>query len=273
MPPKVLEVWTVGVVDGRAFSWSRITNTERPGTNTYRVEDRYPGNPLAQSFVTVFQSGPKSSTNPTTTSVTSADGKLTGARIVQANGAITFVLFNADAGQTPAPLSSMSFAGATTTARYLLGAGARRALRGHDIGGDRLGGPVLGGHAHVNPRRDAGLHAQPLTLVRDRDLSRPSVRVRLIDGHDLAPERHQRDRDQLEVRQPQRDADDRQALDDSGDQVQQREPPAAQQEPDDVPDARGDSGVRPSDHRPAERPQREQRDPQRGDPERDREDQ
>jgi hypothetical protein len=87
---------------------------------TYRVEERYPGNPLAQSFVTVLQSGPKSSSNPTTTGLSSADGKLTGAKIVQANGATTFVLFNAGAGQTPAPVTSTSFTGSNTTARYLL---------------------------------------------------------------------------------------------------------------------------------------------------------
>jgi hypothetical protein len=87
---------------------------------TYRVEERYPGNPLAQRFVTVFQSGAKSSANPATLGVTSADGKLTGTRIVQPGGAITFVLFNAGAGQTPAPISQTSFTGAATTARYLL---------------------------------------------------------------------------------------------------------------------------------------------------------
>jgi hypothetical protein len=87
---------------------------------TYRVEERYPGNPLAQSFLNVFQSGTKSSANPATLAVTSASGNMIGTRIVQSGGAITYVLFNAGAGQTPTPISSTSFTGAATAARYLL---------------------------------------------------------------------------------------------------------------------------------------------------------
>ena len=87
---------------------------------TYRVEERYPGNPLAESYLNVFQSGAKGSANPTTVAVTSANGNMTGTRIVQSGGAITYVLFNAGAGQTPTPISSTSFTGATTAARYLL---------------------------------------------------------------------------------------------------------------------------------------------------------
>jgi hypothetical protein len=87
---------------------------------TYRIEERYPGNPLAETFLNVFQSGGKGAVNPTTVAVSSANGNMTGTRIVQSGGAITYVLFNAGAGQTPAPISRTSFTGATSTARYVL---------------------------------------------------------------------------------------------------------------------------------------------------------
>ena len=51
---------------------------------------------------------------------------------------------------------------------------------------------------------------------------------------DLDAEREQRDRDQLEVGQAKRDADDRQAEGDAGDQMAERQFPAEQDHPDDV---------------------------------------
>jgi hypothetical protein len=86
----------------------------------FRVEERDPGNPLAQRFLDVFQTGPADSTSPATAAVTSTDGKLTGTKIVQAGGTTTFVLFNAGAGQTPSPVTQTHFTGSATTARYVL---------------------------------------------------------------------------------------------------------------------------------------------------------
>ena len=79
--------------------------------------------------------------------------------------------------------------------------------------------------------------------------------ARLVDVDDLAPERRQRDRDQLEVRQAERDPDDRDAHRDAGDQVPEREPPAGEDDPDDVADQRAvpasglRTSVRPNGHR------------------------
>ena len=47
-----------------------------------------------------------------------------------------------------------------------------------------------------------------------------------INGHDADPERHQRYRDDLEVGDRERDADDRQAEQDARDQMSERELPA-----------------------------------------------
>jgi sugar lactone lactonase YvrE len=87
---------------------------------TERVEERYPGNPLSQTFLSVFQAGAASSTNPTVTHLDSNDNAMTGAEIVQAGGATTFVLFNAGSGQTPTPVTSTSFTGSASSATYLL---------------------------------------------------------------------------------------------------------------------------------------------------------
>src|SRR5687768_2078037 len=56
--------------------------------------------------------------------------------------------------------------------------------------------------------------------------------ARLAD--DPLAERHQRDLDQLEVRDSQRDSDDRDAQQDSGGNVSQRKPPAGDDDPDDI---------------------------------------
>lgn len=65
----------------------------------------------------------------------------------------------------------------------------------------------------------------------DRFASRAALargrRTRLLTARDdLVPERGERDRDQLEVRESEGNADDRDAQRDSGDQVLQRKPPA-----------------------------------------------
>jgi hypothetical protein len=100
------------------------------------------------------------------------------------------------------------------------------------------------------------------------------TRDRLIAGHDLYPERQERDRNDLEVREPQRDPDDRQAQQDPGHQVGDRKPPAEQDDPDDVADQRADAHpLLPRGDGPAERPQHIVRDPERGDTERNGDDQ
>ena len=104
------------------------------------------------------------------------------------------------------------------------------------------------------PRR-----TRPESAVLDRDQRRPAVSSVPGQGrepplvsafpdtpcrrHDLHPERHQRDRDQLEVRQAERDADDRDAQRDAGHQMSERQPPAEQHDPDDVADQRRRPGI------------------------------
>src|SRR4051812_48133270 len=58
----------------------------------------------------------------------------------------------------------------------------------------------------------------------------------LLEIDDLASEGRQRHGNELEVRQAERDADDRDAHQDTGDDVADREPPAREQKPDDVAD-------------------------------------
>ncbi len=96
------------------------------------------------------------------------------------------------------------------------------------------------------------------------------ARVELAGRHDLDAQRHQRDRDDLEIGQAQRDADDREAQRDAGGQVAQGQPPAEQDDPDDVADHGAQPGVPAHLDRAAERPQHVAGDAERRDPERDR---
>jgi hypothetical protein len=87
-------------------------------------------------------------------------------------------------------------------------------------------------------------------------------------GDDVLAQRHQRDRDHLEVRDRQWDSDDRDEQRDRGDDVADRQPDAGEDQPDDVADRRPRAGGRLVDDGPAERPQRVPRDPERRDAER-----
>src|SRR5437764_10063364 len=89
----------------------------------------------------------------------------------------------------------------------------------------------------------------------------------------LVPEREQRHRYQLDVRQAQRDPDNAHELRDGGGEVAERQPPTGHDQPDHVADGRGDPGGRPLYQLPPERPQRVVGHPERGDAERDRHDQ
>jgi putative Mg2+ transporter-C (MgtC) family protein len=128
--------------------------------------------------------------------------------------------------------------------------------------------------SYLDGRRYAGRFGSEYSGTEDEtDPHLPIPGIRLVGGHELDAERHQRDRDQLEVGQSQRDPDDRQAEHDTAGQVPEREPPADQDDPQDVPDHRADAGVPLQRDLPAERPQHIAGDPPGGDPERDRDDQ
>ena len=73
-------------------------------------------------------------------------------------------------------------------------------------------------------------------------------------GHHAHPERHQRDRDDLEIGQAQRDADDGQAEQDAGEQVGEREFPAKEDDPEDVANEGAQARRRPAVDAAPERP-------------------
>lgn len=99
----------------------------------------------------------------------------------------------------------------------------------------------------------------------------PSARgERLVRGHDFAAQREQRDRNQLEVRDAERNADDGQAEQQSGDDVPDGQPPAGEHQPEHVADAGGRARVTALDRRVAEGPEGVDTDPESGDAERDR---
>ena len=121
------------------------------------------------------------------------------------------------------------------------------------------------------PFRRGRAAARPRSLEADRAVQ--AEPLRLVDVDDLAPERRQRHRDQLEVGQAERDPDDRDAHHDPAEQVAERQPPAGEDDPDDVADHRARARAGLADERAPERPQAEERHPAGGDAERDRDDQ
>lgn len=92
---------------------------------TYRIEVRDPLNPLMVPFLTVLQPGANTSAAPTDTQIASLDNKMIGVEISQAGGGRHIVLFNNQAGQVPAPITSTSYnvaiAASNSTSRTLLG--------------------------------------------------------------------------------------------------------------------------------------------------------
>jgi hypothetical protein len=75
---------------------------------TFRIEVSDPQNPLFIPFLTVLQPGSNTSTPPSDSPVSSLDGKMIGVDISLA-GAHSIVLFNNQAGQVPAPITSTSY--------------------------------------------------------------------------------------------------------------------------------------------------------------------
>ncbi|MBS1827889.1 MAG: hypothetical protein JST93_21450 [Acidobacteria bacterium] len=76
---------------------------------TFRIEVRDPQNSLDTSFLTVLQAGSNSSAAPTSMAITSVDNKMSGVYITTAAGSRSLALFNAQSGQTPAPVTETSY--------------------------------------------------------------------------------------------------------------------------------------------------------------------
>jgi MFS family permease len=136
------------------------------------------------------------------------------------------------------------------------------------LGGTPIGAPLLGWLADVTSARAPLIIGGLVSLMagavgglvlRRRGLG-TAVGEGLVAGDDLASERHDADRDQLEVRPCERDADDGDGQRDAGDEVAEREPPAGQDEPEDVADERRRTGILTLHHCPPERPQHVERD-------------
>ncbi len=90
-------------------------------SGTYRVEVRAPGNPLSVPFLTVIQAGETSAPAMETLKLTTLDSKMVGARIVVPGGETSVVLFNNGPGQTPAPITSTTYASpGPSKASYML---------------------------------------------------------------------------------------------------------------------------------------------------------
>src|SRR5690606_23871315 len=97
-------------------------------------------------------------------------------------------------------------------------------------------GPATSRSTSVSPAaagsRDAAAASTESRAARPR-APRARSEGRVVPAlHDLAAERDQRDGDQLEVGDPERDADDREAQQDAGDQVPEGEPPSRDDDPD-----------------------------------------
>jgi hypothetical protein len=75
---------------------------------TFRIEVSDPQNPLFIPFLTVLQPGSNTSSPPSSTQISSLDGKMIGVDISQA-GAHSIVLFNNQPGQLPTPITSTSY--------------------------------------------------------------------------------------------------------------------------------------------------------------------
>jgi hypothetical protein len=75
----------------------------------YRLEVRDPLNPLVVPFLSVLQPGSNLSSPPTTTKITSLDGRMLGVDITNTAGVRNIVLFNNQSGQVPAAITSTSY--------------------------------------------------------------------------------------------------------------------------------------------------------------------
>jgi hypothetical protein len=90
---------------------------------TFRIEIKDPQNPLSVPFLTVLQPGSNTSSAPVDTPAASLDSKMTGVLVTPSVGVRELVLFNNQAGQVPAPITSTSylFPGAGAVWQTLLG--------------------------------------------------------------------------------------------------------------------------------------------------------
>jgi len=75
-------------------------------SGTWRIEVRDKNSPLFIPFLTLFQPGTPATPEARVSNLSSVDGTMVGAQIIQANGSVDIVLLNNRAGEVPFPISS-----------------------------------------------------------------------------------------------------------------------------------------------------------------------
>ena len=145
---------SIAIVDESANPDSAIAPCDNPcNSRTWRLEVRDPAQALDVAFLTVLSAGAASDPSMATALVASPDGLLTGASIT-AGGQTNVVYFNAQSGQSPAPITSATFSisnipdaayticGVVPGARYRWSASAATVTLTQDSGGDLLASPA-----------------------------------------------------------------------------------------------------------------------------------
>jgi hypothetical protein len=124
---------------------------------TFRIEVSDPQNPLFIPFLTVLQPGSNSSSPPSTTQISSLDGKMIGVQISLAGGAQSIALFNNQPGQVPAPVTSTSynFSGAGSASHTLVGV----------VPGALYSVALTGGVVHVDQSAGGNRTASPAGVL------------------------------------------------------------------------------------------------------------
>jgi hypothetical protein len=145
---------SIAVVDESANPDSAIAPCDNPcNSKTWRLEVGGPAQALEVPFLTVLSAGAAADPSMITAALVSPDGLLTGASITAA-GQTNVVYFNAQPGQSPAPLTSATFSASITSvaayticgvipgARYRWSASAATVTVTQDAAGDLVASPA-----------------------------------------------------------------------------------------------------------------------------------
>jgi hypothetical protein len=127
-------------------------------SGTWRIEVADPANPVDEPFLTVLQPGDAARPAMTSTLLASREGAMSGALITAAGGESDVVLFNQQAGQTPPPVTSTSYAwsGSPQAIHTLLGM----------VPGGRYSVAAAGGVVSVSAAAAGTVTASPAGVLR-----------------------------------------------------------------------------------------------------------
>ncbi|HYF03912.1 MAG TPA: T9SS type A sorting domain-containing protein [Patescibacteria group bacterium] len=107
LPQSNLRTKTVSLVNNPDNKWGSSMNYAF-NSPTWRIEVKDSTNPLTMPVLTVLQPGDNSLTEMTTSSITTNDSLMIGARIVS-GGITNYVLFNNRLGQVPMPITTTTY--------------------------------------------------------------------------------------------------------------------------------------------------------------------